>query len=428
MIGYDAIEYAHRTDVGVRRNHNQDDFGIRIAHDPDRWREQGHLFIVADGMGGHAVGEKASARAARDIPHLIPKHAQDDPATAIRKAYLEANSAIHSIGQENPEFRGLGTTATTLWLRPEGAWVGHVGDSRVYRLRGDMLEQLTFDHSAIWELARRQGIRPDQMQGIRSNVILRSLGPEALVDVDVEGPYPLAPADTFLICSDGLSGQLSDYEIGAILTVFDPGEACDFLVELANLRGGPDNITVLVIRARGNAAQSARYPTAKISWPRLPWPTTTMIGGISLAIIAMALLGLGLPGGAAFVFILAALAVITGLTGLVLHSRKTMNEEPKQEPRANIYNRTRCVIEPSLIAKLKQAETSVLDRLGKAERDEVDLETRQSRADAEAAQSRGDLVNAFRARCRTMHAIVRRFNAHRQKEEVFIPVWDKSEK
>src|SRR5262249_8411556 len=162
--------------------------------------EHGHLFIVADGMGGHAVGEKAAAKAARDIPHLISK-STNDATSALRKAYAEANAGIHSIGQENPEFRALGTTATTLWLRPDGVWVAHVGDSRAYRLRDGQLEQLTFDHSAVWEIARRQGIRPDQLHGVKTNVILRSLGPEATVEVDVEGPHPFRPGDTFLLCS-----------------------------------------------------------------------------------------------------------------------------------------------------------------------------------------------------------------------------------
>jgi PPM family protein phosphatase len=428
VIGYDAIEYAHRTDVGIRRNHNQDDFGIRMAGNPDRWREQGHLFIVADGMGGHAVGEKAAARAARDIPHLVPRHVQDDPATALRKAYLEANSAIYNIGQENPEFRGLGTTATTLWLRPEGAWIGHVGDSRVYRFRADTLEQLTFDHSAIWELARRQGVSPDQMTGIRSNVILRSLGPEPLVEVDVEGPYPLEPGDTFLICSDGLSGQLSDYEIGAVLNTLEAQEACDFLVELANLRGGPDNITVLIIRVRDTRTTFARKAKSSMKWPQVPWPTVTMIGGIALSAFALGLYPLGLHRGAAFVFIVAALAVLTGLAGLVLHSRKLELEEVHHEPRANVYNRTRCVVEPTLIEKLNQAETNVLEKLDPADREQVETEIRQFRSDAKGAHAKGELVAAFRAHCRVMHAIVRKYNAHRQKEEVFTPVWDKSEK
>src|SRR5690242_21005413 len=124
-------------------------------------------------MGGHAVGEKASAKAVQDIPHLYQKHAHEGVIPALHRAFSETNAGIHAIGQENPEFRGLGTTATALLLRPEGAWVGHVGDSRVYRIRAGQIEQLSFDHSAVWEIARRQQVDPEELQGIRSNVILR---------------------------------------------------------------------------------------------------------------------------------------------------------------------------------------------------------------------------------------------------------------
>src|SRR5436305_8420167 len=159
-------------------------------------------------MGGHAVGEKASAKAVRYIPHTYHKHAQEGAANALRKACVGANAGIHAIGQGNPEFRGMGTTASALLLRQEGAWVGHVGDSRVYRSRDGRIEQITFDHSAVWEIARRQKVKPEELHGIRSNVILRSLGPDAFVEVDVEGPHPVRPGDVFLLCSDGLSGPL----------------------------------------------------------------------------------------------------------------------------------------------------------------------------------------------------------------------------
>src|SRR5260370_25741457 len=141
----------------------------------------------------------------------------------------------------------MGTTTTALLVRPEGAWIGHVGDSRAYRIRDGQIEQMSFDHSLVWEMARRQGVDPDGLQGIPSNVIVRSLGPEPLVQVDVEGPHPVQAGDTYLLCSDGLTGQISDSEMGAIASVLPPAEACRFLVDLANLRGGPDNITVLIV-------------------------------------------------------------------------------------------------------------------------------------------------------------------------------------
>src|SRR5205807_1506607 len=167
-------------------------------------------------------------------------------ASSLRKAFIEANASIHARGQQNREFEGMGTTSTALLLRTEGVWVGHVGDSRAYRVRDGFIEQLSFDHSLVWEYARRQRISPENVQGIPSNVIVRSLGPEPLVQVDIEGPHPVQKGDMFLLCSDGLSGQVTDREIGAVVSALLPDEACRYLVHLANLRGGPDNVTVLV--------------------------------------------------------------------------------------------------------------------------------------------------------------------------------------
>src|SRR6516164_1288233 len=214
---FDQIEHASLTDVGVRRSHNQDSHAIQLARDEEQWHERGHLFLVADGMGAHAVGEKASEQAAGLIPHTYHKYVHQGPQAALRKAFIEANASIHACGQQNREFAGMGTTSTALLVRPEGAWIGHVGDSRAYRIRNGRIEQLSFDHSLVWEYARRQNLDPDQVHGIPSNVIIRSLGPEPLVQVDVEGPYPILPGDVFVLCSDGLSGQVTDHELGAVI-------------------------------------------------------------------------------------------------------------------------------------------------------------------------------------------------------------------
>src|SRR5438067_12345771 len=163
---FDQIEHACLTDVGVRRSHNQDNHAIQLAGDDEQWRQRGHLFLVADGMGAHAVGEKASEQAAGVIPHIYHKHAQQGPAAALRRAFVEANATIHACGQQNREFAGMGTTSTALLLRPEGAWVGHVGDSRAYRIRDGVIEQLSYDHSLVWEYARLQPIDPDEVQDI----------------------------------------------------------------------------------------------------------------------------------------------------------------------------------------------------------------------------------------------------------------------
>src|SRR5262249_43535745 len=248
---HDDIDSAGRTDVGVKRSHNQDAHAVLRAGDAEQFRDRGHIFVVADGMGAHAVGELASKMAADSIPHVYSKHLREGPVAALRRAFLEANQTIHARGQQNKEFQGMGTTGTALVLRPEGAWIGHVGDSRAYRIRAGLVEQLSFDHSLLWELARRQRRSPDELTGIPSNVIVRSLGPDANVQVDVEGPHPLERGDVFLLCSDGLSGQVHDRVIGAVVTALPPAEAVRFLVHMANLQGGPDNTTVIVVRVGG---------------------------------------------------------------------------------------------------------------------------------------------------------------------------------
>src|SRR6516225_3912390 len=277
VTGFDNIEHASLTDVGFRRSHNQDSHAILLASEEEQWRSQGHLFLVADGMGAHAVGELASELAAGVIPHAYHKQArQTSPAQALRKAFIEANSSIHHRGQRNREFEGMGTTSTALLLRPEGVWIAHVGDSRAYRIRDGQIEQLSFDHSLVWEYARRQRLDPEQVYGIPSNVIVRSLGPEPLVQVDIEGPHPFHDGDVYVLCSDGLSGPVSDNEIGAVASVLPPAEACRFLIDLANLRGGPDNITVMILRigSAEKAEQAAAAPrhTRRSLLRFIPWP------------------------------------------------------------------------------------------------------------------------------------------------------------
>src|SRR5205823_4659095 len=149
VIGYDKIDYASLTDIGVRRSQNQDAHATLLATDLEKWRERGHIFLVADGMGAHAVGELASELAANIIPHTYYKHAHQGAVPALRKAFIEANASIYAKGQLNPEFEDMGTTSTALVLRAEGAWIGHVGDSRAYRIRDGQIEQLSFDHSLV---------------------------------------------------------------------------------------------------------------------------------------------------------------------------------------------------------------------------------------------------------------------------------------
>ena len=203
-----CLEYAALSDIGLRRANNQDSYKVALAGDQADFQQRGHLFIVADGMGAHAAGELASKMATDVIPLDYRKLLDQSPAEAILSALVDANRQIHTRGQASPEFRGMGTTATTLLLLPAGALVAHVGDSRAYRLRGNRIEQLTFDHSLVWEMQASGQMPEGQVPAfIPKNIITRSLGPNPAVQVDLEGPYPVEAGDTFLLCSDGLSGH-----------------------------------------------------------------------------------------------------------------------------------------------------------------------------------------------------------------------------
>jgi serine/threonine protein phosphatase PrpC len=433
VIGYDQINHASVTDVGVKRAHNQDTHACLLAGDATQWQEQGHIFLVADGMGGHAVGELASELAANIIPHTYHKHAGDGPETALRKAFIQANASINARGQQNRDFHRMGTTTTALLLRPDGAWIGHVGDSRAYRVRDGQIEQLTFDHSLVWEMARRQKVSPDGLQGIATNVIVRSLGPEPLVEVDVEGPHALQPGDTFLLCSDGLSGQLTDHEIGAVASVLPPAEACRFLVNLANLRGGPDNITAMVVHVRrppaapeAPASDNEQKPRRRRRWRH--WPLTALVLGVLLAGGATAAIVTQKLDIGIYAFVLAAVAILAGLTGLavnhVLERRQPPEKPRRRKPKA--YRQIACPIEQALVERMAKADAA-LKELAKDQHWEADWSAHQDHHDkAERFLQQGDLVAAFREYCRAVHPLAESLQRQQAREEVVQSMWEKT--
>jgi PPM family protein phosphatase len=436
VSGYLTIEYASLTDVGVRRSHNQDSHALLAASDADQFEQRGHLFLVADGMGAHAVGELASKIAVDNIPHIYAKHAHDGPVAALRKAILDTNTAIHTRGQQNPEFEGMGTTGTALLLRPEGVWIGHVGDSRAYRVRNGKIEQMTFDHSLVWELAKRQGVKPEDLQGIPSNVIVRSLGPEPLVQVDIEGPHPVKPGDIYVLCSDGLSGPVHDREIGAVVSALPPEAACRFLIDLANLQGGPDNITVIVVRvAAGNSEgqesanhQPQQHPKKAQRWPwGIPWPLGLLLLGIVLALTAIAIVTADLPGGFV-VFAAATVVLVSGIVALILQNRfgakREAETEDPDEPK--IHRQSPCAIELPLLKRIVRAENLLEDRIRVRHWEANWDDCKKHHAEAERSMNAGDLTGAFREYCLAMIPLSEAVHRHRQKEEVFQPVWDRN--
>lgn len=249
MFWEQEVKVAVETHIGLRRKNNEDSSCYQLCQTEEEWRRRGHLLVVADGMGGHAVGELASRLAVETLPHTFFKATERDVRSTLLEAVTAANEAIYRRGSTNEDFLHMGTTCTALTLCQRGAIIGHVGDSRAYRIRRDRIDQLTFDHSLEWELERKnQSLIGVVDMSKHRNIITRSLGPEKNVDVDIEGPHPVIPGDTFVLCSDGLSNQVADEEIGAIVRELSPDKAAKLLIHLANIRGGPDNSTVIVAR------------------------------------------------------------------------------------------------------------------------------------------------------------------------------------
>lgn len=314
-----CLDVAALSDIGLRRANNQDSHRVVLAGNQEDFKQRGHLFVVADGMGAHAAGELASKIATDVISLDYRKQLDQSPPEALTSALLNANRQIHTRGQASPDFRGMGTTATTLVLLPVGALVAQVGDSRTYRVRANRVEQLTFDHSLVWEVRAASKLAEDEVPSyISKNIITRSLGPNPTVQVDLEGPMPLQAGDTFLLCSDGLSNQVKDDEIGMVLSCLPPAEAVQSLINLACLRGGPDNITAIVVRVlgpqtvrqNGDAARSAGATKVRPAHP-LAW---TLLGVAALA--SVGLLAVGQPIAALAGFLVAAAAL-----GLILTQR-----------------------------------------------------------------------------------------------------------
>lgn len=290
-----SLVYCDRTDIGRRRSNNQDSKAVLPAN-PQQFRRRGWLFVVADGMGAHAAGELASAMATDRVPKIYEERSQFSPPLALRMSLERVNAEINNKGESGFEFKGMGTTCTTLVLLPRGAIVAHIGDSRCYRVRGHVIEQLSRDHSLVWELETAGGMSREQAaDAAPKNIITRSMGPHPNVDVDLEGPFPVAVGDLFLLCSDGLSGQLSDEEIGLLAAELEPQEAVAALIGLAVVRGAPDNVTVIAARAGDEeASNGSRVFRKEEAWPLSEDATTiqrqSRRSWVALAIAAACLL------------------------------------------------------------------------------------------------------------------------------------------
>ena len=237
------IEVGNRTDVGRKRAHNEDYFSY--------FKASGEILaIVADGMGGHASGEIASRMAVEIINEIYSKERADkDVLEALKSAFQVANFTILQKSLEQEGLNGMGTTATALVLEDDQALVGHMGDSRAYLFRDSTVSQLTKDHSLVERMVD-QGLlnREEATHHPQRNVIYKTLGVNMDGEVDLLGPIPIRINDVFLLCSDGLTNLVTDQELLEIVAKESPQTACETLVQLANQRGGHDNITVQIVK------------------------------------------------------------------------------------------------------------------------------------------------------------------------------------
>jgi PPM family protein phosphatase len=237
------------TDVGLRRPQNEDFHGACVPEDPVLRERRGALLLVADGMGGARAGEVAS-RMAVDLVMAAWTAGSGEPLADLARAFDEANHGVHAAAIADPERRGMGTTLTALVLRGREAFLAHVGDSRVYRLRGGVLRVLTADHSLVAQMVRDGHITPEQARtDWRRNVVTRSVGVGEDVEVDLARvPEPVEAGDTYLLTTDGLHGVAGDEEIAAVAGGADLDAVCAGLVALAHRHGAPDNVTVMAAR------------------------------------------------------------------------------------------------------------------------------------------------------------------------------------
>ncbi len=234
--------FGNATDIGRQRDRNEDFLGYFRS-------DNRHLFVVADGMGGEAGGREASTTAIRQVQHIFETNPQGTPQVLLTDCVCAANAACVEYQQREPSLRGMGTTMDLLFIENRNAWWAHVGDSRIYRIRDGRAEQITEDHTRINQMVRTGMLTAeDAAEHPDRNILSRVVGRDSDIVPDLSpGPVELLDGDAFVLCSDGLHDSVKPNEIAWIVDRYGPQRACKRLVDLANERGGHDNITVQVV-------------------------------------------------------------------------------------------------------------------------------------------------------------------------------------
>ena len=245
-----GIETASLTDVGLQRENNEDSL---LYWEPDtdkEFRRKGRLAMVADGMGGYEGGQEASRIAVETVRHLYDRDFADDPRAALLHAFLAAHDIIQRYAFEHPQFYGMGTTCTALAILDRELYFAHVGDSRLYLVRGESISKLTRDHSYVGRLVENGIVRSEDAESHPQRHILTAAlgsGNEIFPQVS-EQPVTLEENDVLILCTDGLWGVVGDQDLAQAARTRPLSDACMKLVRMALERGGPDNVTVQLLR------------------------------------------------------------------------------------------------------------------------------------------------------------------------------------
>jgi serine/threonine protein phosphatase PrpC len=245
-----GLEVSAQSDIGCQRENNEDSLGYWEPEEDEQFLRQGRLAIVADGMGGYEGGQEASLLAVETVISVYRNFVGDDPQQALFEALQAAHERIREYGITHPHLQGMGTTCTALALAGGFLYYAHVGDSRLYLVRRGQITQLTRDHSYVSRLVESGVISREEAETHpQRNILTAAMGTGADLVTDSPGrPEPLQPGDVLVLSSDGLWGQVRDPEILQAVESKDPEAAGRDLIQLARERGGPDNITVEILR------------------------------------------------------------------------------------------------------------------------------------------------------------------------------------
>jgi len=246
-----GIEFSGQSDIGCLRKNNEDSFGYWEPKDNKDFERQGRLAIVADGMGGYEGGQEASRLAVDTLIEVYRSFRGDDPQQALIQGLQAGHEEIRHYGNDHPELRGMGTTCTAIAIVHDGLYYVHVGDTRLYLIRDGQIYQVTRDHSYVGRLVEAGMLsREEAEKHPQRNILTAAVGTAPELMMDSPGrPEPLQRQDVLVICTDGLWGQVHDAEILSAVEKHQKLEdAGHELIELARERGGPDNITVNILR------------------------------------------------------------------------------------------------------------------------------------------------------------------------------------